>query len=218
MQLKEVIITYFSTVQLKISMLKAGLFLYVILFMLLPRAHGQSLSNTWSEVKENGGGTLVIAYSENSPFIYNDAQGKLAGIEFEIMEEFVRFIDEKYGVKLNLEYEHLYNFESLLDTLKNSQRPILGIASISSLEERKKDFKITDPYMPDIEIIISSRDFSSVSSLGEFASMVKNNRAITVTNSTFERNILELQKDYFPEIKIEYVRHVDYSNRNDFKC
>ena len=178
--------------------------------MLLPRAHGQSKSNTWSEVKAYGDGTLVIAYSENSPFIYNDAQGKLAGIEFEIMEEFVRFIDEKYGVKLNLEYEHLYNFESLIDTLKNSQRPILGIASISSLEERKKDFKISDPYMPDIEIIISSRVFSSVSSLGGFADMVKNNRAITVTNSTFERNILELQKDYFPKIKIEYVRHVDF--------
>ena len=95
-------------------MLKAGLFLYVILFLLLPRAHGQSLSNTWSEVKANGSGTLVIAYSENSPFIYNDAQGKLAGIEFEIMEDFVRFIEEKYDLKLNLEYEHLYNFESLL--------------------------------------------------------------------------------------------------------
>jgi len=191
-------------------MLKAGLFLYVILFMLLPQAHGQSLSNTWSEVKAYGDGTLVIAYSENSPFIYNDAQGKLAGIEFEIMEDFVRFIDEKYGVKLNLEYEHLYNFESLIDTLKHSQRPILGIASISSLEERKKDFKISDPYMPDIEIIISSWGFGSVSSLAEFADMVKNNRAITVTNSTFERNILELQNDYFPEIEIEYARHVDF--------
>jgi signal transduction histidine kinase/ABC-type amino acid transport substrate-binding protein len=191
-------------------MLRAGLFLYVILFMLAPRANGQSLSNTWSEVKAYGGGTLVVAYSENSPFIYNDAQGKLAGIEFEIMEDFVRFIDEKYGVKLTLEYEHLYNFESLIDTLKNSQRPILGIASISSLEERKKDFKITDPYMPDIEIIISSRNFGSISTLGEFADMVKNNRAITVTNSTFERNIQDLQKDYFPEIKIEYVRHVDF--------
>ena len=178
--------------------------------MLLPQVHGQSRSNTWSEVKENDGGTLVVAYSENSPFIYNDAQGNLAGIEFEIMEEFVRFIDEKYGINLNLGFEHLYDFESLLDTLKKSERPILGIASISSLEERKKDFNMSDPYMPDIEVIISSRAFSSISSLAEFADMVKNNRAITVTNSTFERNILELQKDYFPEIKIEYVRHVDF--------
>jgi signal transduction histidine kinase/ABC-type amino acid transport substrate-binding protein len=191
-------------------MLKAGLLLFVIFLMLLPRAHGQSHSNSWSEVKENGGGTLVIAYSENSPFIYHDPQGNLAGIEFEIMEEFVRFMDEKYGVNLNLEYEHLYNFESLIDTLKTSQRPILGIASISSLEERKKYFKITDPYMPDIEIIISSRPFGSVSSLAEFADMVNNNRAITVINSTFERNIKELQRDYFPEIKIEYERHVDF--------
>lgn len=178
--------------------------------MLLPRANGQSNSNTWGEVKASGGGTLVIAYSENSPFIYNDAQGKLAGIEFEIMEEFVRFLDEKYGVTLHLEFEHLYDFASLIDTLKNSQRPLLGIASISSLDERKKDFKLSDPYMPDIEIIISSRVFGSVSSLSDFADMVKNNRAITVTNSTFERDIQELQGDYFPEIKIEYVRHVDF--------
>ena len=195
---------------LKTSKLKAGLLLYVILFMLSPRAQGQSRSDSWREVRANGSGTLVVAYSENSPFIYNDAQGKLAGIEYEIMEEFVRFIDEKYGVTVHLEFEHLYDFASLIDTLKNSHRPIIGIASISSLEERKKDFKITDPYMPDIEIIISSMAFSSVSSLADFADMVKNNRAITVTNSTFERNILDLKKDYFPEIKIEYVRHVDY--------
>ena len=190
-------------------MLKTSLHLSVILLLLLPRVNGQSKSDTWSEVKERGGGTLVVAYSENSPFIYNDAQGNLAGIEFEIMEEFVRFTNEKYGVALHLKYEHLYNFESLLDTLKSSRRPILGMASIPSLEERKKDFKLSDPYMPDIEIIISSSAFSTISSLGEFTRMVKNSRAITVTNYTFERNILELQKDYFPEIKIEYVRHVD---------
>lgn len=176
----------------------------------MPQAYGQSKSDTWGEVKENGNGTLVIAYSENSPFIYNDAQGNLAGIEFEILQDFVRFIDEKYGAKLKLEYEHLYNFASLIDTLKNSQRPILGIASISTLEERKKDFKISDPYMPDIEIIVSSSVFSSVASLSDFANMVKNNRAITVSNSTFERNILELQEDYFPDINLEYVKHVDF--------
>ena len=93
-------------------MLKAGLFLYVILFMLLPQAHGQSLSSTWSEAKESGGGTLAIAYSENSPFVYNTSQGKVAGIEFELLQDFVRFLDEKYSVNLKLEFEHSYNFES----------------------------------------------------------------------------------------------------------
>ncbi|MCK5704026.1 MAG: transporter substrate-binding domain-containing protein, partial [Cyclobacteriaceae bacterium] len=181
-----------------------------MLLIILPQAYGQSKSNSWSEVKNKGNGTLVIAYSENSPFIYNNAQGKLAGIEFELLQDFVRFINDKYGAKLELKYEHLYNFESLIDTLKSSQRPILGIASISTLEERKKDFNITNPYMPDIEIIVSSRVFGTIASLGDFAKMVKNNKAITVSNSTFERNILELKEDYFPEISIEYVRHVDF--------
>ena len=210
MQLKDVNNTFYLYRATKIFMLKIGLNLYVFLLIFFTQAHGQSLSNTWREVKENGSGTLVVAYSENSPFIYNDAQGRMAGIEFEILKDFAQYIDEKHGAKLNLVYEHLYNFESLIDTLKNSRRPLLGIASISTLEERKKVFKISDAYMPDIEIIISSRNFGSISSLAEFADMVKNNRAITVTNSTFQRNILELQKDYFPEIKMEYARHVDF--------
>ena len=134
-------------------MLKSGCLLLFILFFVLIQANGQSKSNSWREVKEKGSGTLVVAYSENSPFIYRNNQGGVAGIEFELLQDFVRFLDERYGVALNIQYEHLYNFESLIDTLKTSERPLLGIASISSLEERKKEFNISNPYMPDIEII-----------------------------------------------------------------
>jgi signal transduction histidine kinase/ABC-type amino acid transport substrate-binding protein len=175
----------------------------------LSAARGQAVSDRWAEVREAGAGTLVVAYSENSPFIYKTAQGEQAGIEYEILEDFKAYLAEVHEVEINLTYEHLYNFESLIDTLKASSRPLLGIASISTLEERKTQFNITETYMPDIEIIISSRAFESVSNLAEFADMVKNNRAITVSNSTFERNILELQRDYFPEINLEYVRTVD---------
>lgn len=191
-------------------MVKTGLFISLALLILLPGVQGQSPSHTWKEVKEKGEGSLVIAFSENSPFVSQNAQGQLSGIEYEIMEEFVKFVEESHGVTLILEYEHLYDFESLLDTLRSTQRPLIGMASISSLEERKQDFYITKPYMPDIEMVVSSREIGPASSLSEFADMVKHNRAITVSNSTFERNILELKQKYFPEIQIEYSRHVDF--------
>ena len=63
--------------------------------------------------------------------------------------------------------------------------------------------------MPDIEVIVSGGKFRSVGTLGDFAKMVKENKAITVTNSTFERNIFELKSDYFPDIEIRYVPHVN---------
>lgn len=194
--------------QPKLYMLKTGYHLFFILFFLLSQAYGQSKSNSWAEVKKNGSGVLVVAYSENSPFIYKD-KGVLAGIEFDFLQKFLKFTSVNYNVNLELTWEHLPNFDTLLDTLKDSSRPMLGIASISTLKERKKYFNISKSYMPDIEVIISSRAFGSVGSLGEFAKLVKENRAVTVTNSTFERNILELQKDFFQDINIEYVPHVD---------
>ncbi len=151
----------------------------------------------------------MVAYSQNSPFIYLNSRGEVVGIEYEILKEFVQFVEAQYGSKLNLVWEHLNTFDALLDTLKNSKRSVLGIASISTLEERKKDFNISNSYMPDIEVIVSSGEFRSVGSLGEFARMVNENKAITVTSSTFERNILELKSDYFPDIEIRYVPHVD---------
>jgi signal transduction histidine kinase len=190
-------------------MIRSGLIFCCLLFSFIPLAYGQAPSNSWQEVRENGTGTLVVAYSENSPFIYLNSKGEVVGIEFEILQEFVRFVEARYGTRLNLAWEHLDTFDALLDTLKNSKRSLLGIASISTLEERKKDFNITQSYMPDIEVIVSSGNFRSVGNLGEFARMVKENNAITVTNSTFERNILELKADYFPDIEIRYVPHVD---------
>lgn len=190
-------------------MVRQGVFFCYFLISMIPTLYGQVPSNTWQEVKENGSGILVVAYSENSPFIYSNHNGGVVGIEYEILQEFVHYIEQQYGSKLNLVWEHLDTFDALLDTLKDSKRPVLGIASISTLEERKKDFNITASYMPDIEVIVSSGEFRSVGSLGEFAKMVKENKAITVTNSTFERNILELKADYFPDIIIRYVPHVD---------
>ncbi|MCZ6519872.1 MAG: ATP-binding protein [Bacteroidetes bacterium] len=190
-------------------MVRSSLVLFYFLFSFLPLVYGQAPSNSWQEVKENGSGTLVVAYSENSPFIYLNSRGEVVGIEYEILKEFVQFIEAQYGSKLNLVWEHLNTFDALLDTLKDSKRSVLGIASISTLEERKKDFNISNSYMPDIEVIVSSGEFRSVGSLGEFARMVKENKAITVTSSTFERNILELKSDYFPDIEIRYVPHVD---------
>ena len=201
-------------------MVRSVLILCSFLISFVPLVYGQSPSSSWKEAKENGSGNLVVAYSENSPFIYSDSKGEIAGIEYEILQEFIQYVEVQHGVKLSLAWEHLSTFDALLDTLKDSKRPLLGIASISTLEERRKDFNISTSYMPDIEVIVSSGVFNSVGTLGDFAKMVKENKAITVTNSTFERNILELKSDYFPDIEFRYVPHVDIlidevSNSND---
>lgn len=170
---------------------------------------GFTQGTSWSESKKNGAGTLVITYSENSPFIYKNKEGELEGIEFEIINKFIEFVDEHHGVSLEVEWEYFDKFENLLDTLKNSTRPILGMASLSVTEARKKELKFCKPYMPDIEVIVSSGNIKSAGSIKEFESIVKNSRAISVSNSTFESNILDLKENYFPEIEIEYVSQVD---------
>ena len=186
--------------------------LHLIFLILLAHPYllfGQQESNTWAEVKENGEGVLVVSYSENSPFIYKNDNGNLAGIEHELVLEFTKFLKSKYNVNLQLEWKHVDKFDSFLAQLKQSTEPIIGIASISITKQRKEDYKLSKPYMPDIEIIISSEKIGTLGTLSEFAKMATMNRAVTVPNSTFENNIIELKSGYFPKLSMEYVAHVD---------
>ena len=190
-------------------MRKYFLLLSLIVICIIPHLQGQSKADSWSEIKRKGSGSLVVNFSENSPFIYTDSKGNMTGIEVELLEAFVHYLQDKYPVNIDLIWEHLPTFDALLDTLNLSSRPIMGVASISTLEERKKYFNITTAYMPDIEVIVSSNAFQSIGNLSDFAKMVKQNTAISVPQSTFEKNILELKTDYFPEIQVKYVAHVD---------
>ena len=184
------------------------LFLFVsALCVLNPMGYAQGIS--WEKAKQKGSGELVIAYSENSPFIYKNSKGQLEGIEYELINEFIDYVKEKHNVSLTPKWEHLKNFQTLVDTLTLSYRPLLGIASLSVTQPRKSIMKFCEPYMPDIEIIVSSSDLGTASNLNEFSKIVREHKAMTVANSTFEKNIFEIKENYFPDIEVSYVSHVD---------
>lgn len=181
----------------------------ILLFLNSLQAIGQLGGDSWQQVSEEGSGTLLISYSENRPFIYQNENSEWEGIEYELLLDFKEFIASNYQKDLTLEWQYLPTFESLFDTLRYSTQPMLGLASLSITEDRKNQIHLTQAYLPDIEIIVTSNNLESSHNLGEFARMLKNSRALSVPNSTFERNILDLKENYFPNIFIQNVSSVD---------
>lgn len=193
-----------------------------IIFIILFFNYATCLSqgNSWKEVKKNGSGQLKVAYSENSPFIYRNSRGQLEGIEYQLINDFKEYLNDNYHLYVQIEWTNMGSFGVLYDSLKLSTQPILGISSFSITDSRKGEISFSDPYLPDIEIIVSSDNLPVASNLKEFSRIVKSTRTISVARSTFERNLIELKENYFPDISINYVPYVDIlvdsiSNSND---
>lgn len=92
---------------------------------------------SWAEVEKKG--ELVIATSPDfPPFEELTADGKVEGIEIEILE----LICEELGVKLVIE---TMNFDSVLPGIQAGKFDI-GVSGISVTPDREKNVLFTDPY------------------------------------------------------------------------
>jgi hypothetical protein len=60
--------------------------------------------DSWATVKSKGSGVLTVVYSEQFGLVAKDKDGKVKGVCVDILSDFARYIKEKYGKQLTIEY------------------------------------------------------------------------------------------------------------------
>lgn len=191
------------------SMYKKTLFFSIILFVCLlcfrNIAQAQNASR-WKDVKLSGKGKIVVYYNPIRHFIITNKEGNLEGIEYELMQEFVRFTEKSYGLKLEIEYRTFDSFEPLFDSLLVAPPGAFAVSSMSITNRRLRQMKFSPPYMPDTEIIINSQNIPVIKDSVEFVRKFKNMVALVIKHTTYEYNMKKLKAKVLPDLKIEYVK------------
>ncbi len=112
----------------------------------------------WEEVKKNGRGTITIFWYESRPFIYH-VPGGMAGIEYDIMQSFRKFLKERHNVDLKIEWKEASDFSDTYEQIKKRREGgVIGASAFSITPERQKEVAFTAPYMSDISVLITIKD------------------------------------------------------------
>src|ERR1041385_8753126 len=130
----------------------------LLCFLLAPAQKKSPLSNTWKETLKNKKGNLVIYWYPSTPFIFENERGEVAGVEYEILEGFKKFISDRYQIELTLQWKKSEGFLGTFNDVKNSHEPVLGSSAFSILPERAKVIDFTPAYLGDVSVLISSSD------------------------------------------------------------
>jgi membrane-bound lytic murein transglycosylase MltF len=172
--------------------------------LLLLATTGQAQKYTgdpWTKVKSSGGSLSVLYYAQPG-LIEKDASGKMKGVCVEILNDFSKFVQDKYGKKLTINYVGQdQNFPSFLSTTQNTPN-ILGVTNVTITEERKKIMKFTPPFMSKPLVLLTHKDGPTVSKLEEIGKVLTGYNARVITGSTHVQAMERIKKEYMPALKI----------------
>ena len=158
----------------------------------------------WQDILRDKQGTIVCHWYDSEPFIYME-DGELVGVEYELMESFVNYLENKYRIQISIDWRRSPDFGTVLEEVKNSPVPVFGASAFSYTDAREKVVAYTPVYMPDISVIVTGRDVPPANSAEEFNSLFDELVAYTITGSTYERMLTDLRNEHNLNFQINYI-------------
>lgn len=178
-------------------------YFFIILFLVLSiQTWGQS---SWDQIKATKKGEITVFYIQNKPFAYSLPTGGMAGIEYEMFSKMINKQRKELQAVINIKWVPLGSWEELYNKIKTSPDGYFGLSGITITNERKKNISYLPSYMPDIEIIVSSENVPLFQKKESFNTALQSLNAVTIKNSTYERNLLKLKTSTLPALEYSYT-------------
>ena len=195
--------------------------LLIVLLFIIAQFSLNAQNNSWEAVKEAKSGTLEVRYFENPPFSYMK-DGKLSGIEIDILNYFAKWLKENKGVDLTLKFSEHEGFSKVYESLESAPVNSVAAGTITINEERKRALNLSAPYLRNVSVLISHGSIPTARSAEEFNQYFSGYYPTTIKGSIHESHLKAFWKkyeiDYNPEIQyvgspIAVVKKVAESGR-----
>lgn len=193
-----------------------NLLLAGIAFFVVQSTFGQGFSgDSWATARSSKQANIVVTYTD-APKFAEKVNGQYSGVCFDIMKDFTAFVQNKYGIKLNVSYKDLsrsQDFDLFLNTVKNSKGGVFGLGDVTITDARKSSFNFSPPYFSNIAILATNKQAPNLSSLSNIAKEYSGMTAVVQKGTTHEKRMQELKANYFPSLKIETTVSFDEANK-----
>ena len=162
---------------------------------------------SWERAKKDKKVTLQVAVQDQYPFAFYE-NGKLVGIEIELLEKFAEWASKSHGVEIAYDFKADKEFFKIMDAVK-AKESVLGAASVTITKAREKELDFSAPYMRNKSVLVSPLEFATLDSYSEFEKVFSNGTAVVIRETTHEQELMAIKADHFQDMKVKYVWSVD---------
>lgn len=148
--------------------------------------------------------SIIVHYYENYPYAYMEG-GKLKGIEIEIIESYVSWLQSKKGTSVMVLFKPFSEFSTFYNSVKNGGPNVIGLGSVTMNPEREKDVTLSPAYLRNVAVLITDGKVPTIKAraAAEVSNTLGSLSAITVNGSSHASYLEGIKRTELPELKIE---------------
>ncbi|MBS1650695.1 MAG: transporter substrate-binding domain-containing protein [Bacteroidetes bacterium] len=150
--------------------------------------------------------TLKVFYFENSPLAYSEAN-IAKGIEIDILNEFIVWIKTNKKFEGQLKYIPLSHQNDFTNSLPAAGKNAISASANVFVKEKQNNFDYTSPYLKNVSFCITNGNSGDIKTknASDLIKVLGTLSAVTVTNTSISKAVLELKKNYINDLKIKTV-------------
>lgn len=184
--------------------MKKVMLLWAVLLVSLT-SFAQVEDPSWKSALKTKKSEITVMYFENYPFTYKNAEGEMAGIEVEILQDFVKWCQETKGIDISLKFEQSKSFAAFYDKIKTMDNGVVGLGSVSMTNQRKTEVKFTAPYMKNKSILVSQLSVPTARVFDDFEKNFNEMTALVIQGSSHEEELKEIKDLHHPKMRVKYM-------------
>lgn len=196
--------------------MKKGFWILSFVLLISIQSIGQSFSgDSWEEASRSKKGKIVITYTETPKFAEN-VNGQHKGLCFDIMKEFISFVQKKHGVQLTVEYKAPDNpkdFDEFLTNVKNSSGGVFGLADVTITEGRKEFYNFSPSYFSNVAILATHQSVPTLKNMATISTEFGALKAVVQNGTTHEERLKNIKNTSFPSLQIETTTGYEEANK-----
>jgi len=173
------------------------LFLFLSQFAFAQKYGGDS----WATVKSKGSGKLAVVFYAQNGLIVEEG-GKMKGLCVDLLNDFVQYVQTKYGKKINIDYQGEEKAYEKFLRIPQTTPNLLGVSSVTVTEERKKIMKFTPPFLFNQIVLITHKDAPTIDNIKNIGGVLKGYSAKVMGGSVFLTYIEQIKKEHMPSLPI----------------
>jgi putative glutamine transport system substrate-binding protein len=185
------------------------------MFFSLSNAFAQGLSgDTWAAAKASKQGKITVTYT-HAPKFAEVKLGERKGLCFDIMYEFMAYVQAKHGVNLVIDYKNLADnkdFDLFLKTVKSSNGGVFGLGDVTITSARKQAYNFGAPYFSNVAILATSNKVPTLSNMANISKEFAGKTIVIQNGTTHEFRANALKKN-FPGLVVETTTGFNEANQ-----
>ena len=168
--------------------------LSVLFLMILGLIVAPSQAQEWEKVMDSKKGELNVYYYENAPYAYTAKNGKLAGIEIDIMNAFKEWLMEEKEIELKLNFTAYQEFDIFFNKIADGPSNSVGIGSVTIAEKREERVSFSAPYLKNVSVLITDGEIPTARNMDALTSLLSDLKPVTIKESIHKSHLDQLYK------------------------